>query len=369
MQQAEAERTAAADKILKVETGLQDARKALKQHNEDHGCVREQLVRLESRLENVAERQNDIREKIREKFACPPEGLVHIAGPVLEKMQAQLPLEEDSPSSPLHPPSPLQEQGEHQQTNPQPSDQVSGQGASASHISGDNLASQDNLEALEDRLEKARNALARLGNVNQLAEQELATLEGEYQSLNAEREDLLAAVERLRESIGELNREGRRRLLQAFREVDAHFQQLYTTLFHGGAASLKLLETDDPLETGLEIYARPPGKKTQVLTLLSGGEQALTALALVFAVFLSNPSPVCVLDEVDAPLDDANVERFCNLMDRMKADTQTRFLVITHHPLTMARMDRLFGVTMMEQGISSLVSVDLETAEQMRETG
>jgi len=149
--------------------------------------------------------------------------------------------------------------------------------------------------------------------------------------------------------------------------VNAQFQRLFTHLFNGGTAELQLIESDDPLEAGLEILARPPGKKPQTMTLLSGGEQALTAMALIFAVFLTNPAPICVLDEVDAPLDDHNVERYCNLMDEMAASTETRFVIITHNPITMARMNRLFGVTMAEQGVSQLVSVDLETAEALRE--
>ncbi|MDH3742686.1 MAG: chromosome segregation protein SMC, partial [Hyphomicrobiales bacterium] len=163
---------------------------------------------------------------------------------------------------------------------------------------------------------------------------------------------------------------GRRRLKAAFEAVDAHFQDLFTTLFGGGEAKLELIEDDaDPLAGGLEILAKPPGKKPTTLSLLSGGEQTLTALSLIFAVFLTNPSPICVLDEVDAPLDDANVDRFCTLMEKMVGDTDTRFLVITHHPMTMARVDRLFGVTMVERGVSQLVSVDLAAAEQFLEAG
>ncbi|MGN6463934.1 MAG: chromosome segregation protein SMC, partial [Rhizobiaceae bacterium] len=178
---------------------------------------------------------------------------------------------------------------------------------------------------------------------------------------------IIEAIRKLRQAIQSLNREGRERLLEAFGVVNGHFQKLFTSLFGGGTAELQLVESEDPLEAGLEILARPPGKKPQTMTLLSGGEQALTAMALIFAVFLTNPAPICVLDEVDAPLDDHNVERFCNLMDEMSKSTETRFVVITHNPITMARMDRLFGVTMAEQGVSQLVSVDLQTAEQLRE--
>jgi chromosome segregation protein len=186
--------------------------------------------------------------------------------------------------------------------------------------------------------------------------------------MQTEREDLLAAIARLRQGISALNKEGRERLLAAFDQVNQHFETLFVRLFGGGHAHLALTEADDPLEAGLEIMASPPGKKLQILSLLSGGEQALTALALLFAVFLTNPAPICVLDEVDAPLDDANVERFCNLLDEITKASKTRFMVVTHHRLTMAKMDRLFGVTMGERGVSQLVSVDLRTAEAIRDS-
>jgi chromosome segregation protein len=183
----------------------------------------------------------------------------------------------------------------------------------------------------------------------------------------AEKADLEAASAKLRHGIGQLNREGRGRLLEAFGRVNESFGQLFTHLFGGGEASLVLVDSDDPLDAGLEIMAQPPGKKLSTLSLLSGGEQTLTALSLIFAVFLANPSPICVLDEVDAPLDDANVTRFCDLLDEMRRKTDTRFLIITHHAVTMARMDRLFGVTMVERGVSQLVSVDLAAAERIVE--
>ncbi|MDJ1157834.1 chromosome segregation protein SMC [Chelatococcus sp. SYSU_G07232] len=222
---------------------------------------------------------------------------------------------------------------------------------------------------VEARLAHLRSERERLGAVNLRADTELAEAEGKRESLVGERDDLVEAIRRLRQAIGNLNREGRERLLAAFDVVNGHFQRLFTTLFGGGTAELTLVDADDPLEAGLEIVARPPGKKPQVMTLLSGGEQALTATALIFAVFLTNPSPICVLDEVDAPLDDANVERYCDLLHEMVRQTQTRFVVITHNPITMARMDRLFGVTMAERGVSQLVSVDLEAAERIREAG
>ncbi len=184
-------------------------------------------------------------------------------------------------------------------------------------------------------------------------------------TLTTDRADLDGAIERLRRGIQSLNREGRERLVESFEKVNSNFQQLFTKLFEGGEAKLTFTESEDPLEAGLEIFARPPGKRLQSLSLLSGGEQALTAMALIFAVFLVNPAPVCVLDEVDAPLDDANVDRFCNLLDEMTKLADTRFLVITHHALTMSRMHRLFGVTMAERGVSQLVSVTLAEAERV----
>ena len=205
----------------------------------------------------------------------------------------------------------------------------------------------------------------RIGPVNLVAEEELADLDGARLTAVAERDELGQAIARLRGSIGSLNREGRLRLLAAFEAVDGHFRRLFTTLFQGGQAHLELVESDDPLEAGLEIMAQPPGKRLSSLTLLSGGEQALTAVALIFALFLTNPAPICVLDEVDAPLDDANVERFCDLLDVMSEATDTRYLIVTHNAVTMSRMHRLYGVTMIEAGVSRLVSVDLGGAERL----
>ncbi|WP_439616641.1 chromosome segregation protein SMC [Shinella sp.] len=232
------------------------------------------------------------------------------------------------------------------------------------HPSGSPLPDPRERERELDRLRIERE---RLGAVNLRAEEEQKELTDKLDALVAEREDIIEAIRKLRSAIQSLNREGRERLLAAFDVVNVQFQRLFTHLFGGGTAELQLIESDDPLDAGLEILARPPGKKPQTMTLLSGGEQALTAMALIFAVFLTNPAPICVLDEVDAPLDDHNVERYCNLMDEMAASTETRFIIITHNPITMARMNRLFGVTMAEQGVSQLVSVDLQTAEQLRE--
>jgi len=216
--------------------------------------------------------------------------------------------------------------------------------------------------AAHDRLVADRE---RLGPVNLVAADELTELDAERERNAAEIEELTQAVHRLRGSIGNLNREGRVRLLAAFEAVNTHFQRLFTTLFNGGQAHLELVDSDDPLEAGLEIMAQPPGKRLGTLTLLSGGEQALTAIALIFGLFLTNPAPICVLDEVDAPLDDANIERFCDLLDRMARETNTRYLIVTHNAVTMARMHRLFGVTMIERGVSRLVSVDLGGAEEL----
>ncbi len=217
------------------------------------------------------------------------------------------------------------------------------------------------------RLERLLKEREEMGPVNLRADVEAEAVEQQMTTITAEREELTTAIAKLRGSIGHLNREGRERLNAVFQQVDRNFQALFTRMFGGGRAHLALVGSDDPLEAGLEIYAQPPGKKLATLSLLSGGEQALTALSLIFAVFRCNPAPVCVLDEVDAPLDDANVERFCNLLDDVVRETATRFLVVTHHPLTMARMDRLYGVTMQERGVSKLLSVDLQRAEELAE--
>jgi chromosome segregation protein len=221
------------------------------------------------------------------------------------------------------------------------------------------------LDQAEKRVERLKQEREQLGGVNLRADEEAAEQEARLATLAADRDDLNGAIERLRRGIQSLNKEGRERLLDSFEKVNKNFRELFTKLFEGGEAKLTFTESEDPLEAGLEIFARPPGKRLQSLALLSGGEQALTAMALIFAVFLVNPAPVCVLDEVDAPLDDANVERFCKMLDQMTALSGTRFLVITHHALTMSRMNRLFGVTMAERGVSQLVSVTLAEAEKV----
>jgi len=310
--EADALRKSAADRLVTAETKQAEFDRAATAAIEQLAASREGRVRAEERLTAAQERRGQAETRIREALDCPPHEVLRHAG--LEA-GARLP----------------------------------------------------DTEAVERQLERLRLDRERLGAVNLRAEEESRELSERLETLVGEREDVIEAIKKLRQAIQNLNREGRDRLLAAFDVVNAQFQRLFTHLFGGGTAELQLVESDDPLEAGLEILARPPGKKPQTMTLLSGGEQALTAMALIFAVFLTNPAPICVLDEVDAPLDDHNVERFCNLLDEMASSTDTRFIVITHNPITMARMNRLFGVTMAEQGVSQLVSVDLQTAEQLRE--
>ncbi len=311
---AEVARAEAADRLASGETVLAEADKAARAALDQLAEAREQRGRAEERGVAARQRLDEIAEWIDETLSCKPEEVLGVAE---LKRGAPLP----------------------------------------------------DLPQVESRLERYRQERERLGGVNLRAEAEAQEVSERRDTLVGERDDLVAAIHRLRQGIGSLNREGRERLLAAFVTVNSHFQHLFTHLFGGGEAELQLTESDDPLEAGLEIIARPPGKKPQSMTLLSGGEQALTALALIFAVFRTNPAPICVLDEVDAPLDDANVERFCNLLDEMTRQTDTRFVVITHNPITMARMNRLFGVTMAERGVSQLVSVDLEAAERFLEAG
>ena len=229
-------------------------------------------------------------------------------------------------------------------------------------ISSDNLPSLEEQSQKSDKIKKQRESL---GSVNLRADEETKRYETEIRKMEDDRADLYSAIVKLKTSIDELNQKGRERLLEAFTKVNRKFNEVYTKLFNGGTAKIELVDSDDPLEAGLEMYVSPPGKRLQSITLLSGGEQALTALSLIFAVFLVNPSPICVLDEVDAPLDDANVTRFCSLLDELTKITNTKFIIITHHALTMSRMHRLYGVTMAEQGVSQLVSVDLQKAEEL----
>ncbi len=304
---AESARRVAADTLQTAENVMAETDRAAKISLEALSSAREACARAEERMDGARRRLQDVEREIHDMLEVEPQAVAGLA--------------EITPESELPP-----------------------------------------LAEIEESLEKLRRDRERLGAVNLRAEEELREVETQHTTLTTERDDLVEAIKRLRQGIQSLNREARERLLTSFETVNAHFKRLFTELFGGGEAALHLIESDDPLEAGLEIIAKPPGKKPQTLSLLSGGEQALTALALIFAVFLTNPSPICVLDEVDAPLDDHNVERFCNLLHEMTASTETRFIIITHNPITMARMNRLFGVTMAERGVSQLVSVDLENA-------
>jgi chromosome segregation protein len=301
------DRRAAADALASAESAMAETDRAAKISLEALSSAREASARAEERSEGARRRLADIEREIHDMLEVEPHA---VAGMAEIEAGAELP-----PAS-----------------------------------------------EIEDSLEKLRRDRERLGAVNLRAEEELNEVEGQHTALTTERDDLVEAIKRLRQGIQSLNREARERLLASFEVVNGHFRRLFVELFGGGEAALHLIESDDPLEAGLEIIAKPPGKKPQSLSLLSGGEQALTAMALIFAVFLTNPSPICVLDEVDAPLDDHNVERFCNLLHEMTSTTETRFIIITHNPITMARMNRLFGVTMAERGVSQLVSVALDEA-------
>jgi chromosome segregation protein len=313
LQDAERERQAAADALQEAENAVRAADQELRAAQEQLSASREEHARLGAKLEAAMQRHEHCERRIAEALLCRPEEIIGQAGLDAEKIPPQ--------------------------------------------------------DEIERRLTGLREDRERLGGVNLRAEEEAEAVAKQLDGLKSERDDLVQAIAKLRGGIGSLNREGRQRLLDAFGTVNEKFGELFATLFGGGKAELQLIESEDPLEAGLEIIANPPGKKPTTLSLLSGGEQSLTALSLIFAVFLTNPSPICVLDEVDAPLDDHNVERFCNLLDAMLERTETRFMIITHHPLTMARMHRLFGVTMMERGVSQLVSVNLEQAEALREAG
>jgi len=314
-----ARRNEAADALAAGETRLAEAEKSAKAADAVLAQSREERVRCEAGHEQAEQARRTLAERIAERLSCAPDAVLAAAGIAADE---ELPAAVEA-------------------------------------------------EARFQRLVRERDGM---GPVNLVAEAEAAEIEERLNALGRERDDLVGAIARLREGIAALNREGRERLLAAFAEVNEHFAALFTRLFGGGRAHLTLDkseegdETRDPFEAGLEIMASPPGKRLQVMSLLSGGEQALTALALLFAVFLTNPAPICVMDEVDAPLDDANVDRFCNLVEEIAESARTRFLVITHHRLTMARMDRLFGVTMGERGVSQLVSVDLQQAQQLRRT-
>ena len=306
---AEARKAAASDVLSVAEGALREAINSERDAERSASEARESRARAEARAEAARENVAYAAERIVEDQECSPENL-------LERL------------------------------NTEP----------------DRMPPSETIEADVNRLKRQRDAL---GSVNLRAEEDAKEVQTEFDTLTNEKTDLEEAVKTLRSGIASLNREGRERLLTAFEQVNSNFSMLFRHLFGGGEANLVLVESDDPLEAGLEIMCQPPGKKLSTLSLLSGGEQTLTAMALIFAVFLANPAPICVLDEVDAPLDDANVTRFCDLLDEMCRRTDTRFLIITHHAVTMARMDRLFGVTMAEQGVSQLVSVDLKKAETL----
>jgi len=310
---AEQRRRDAADDLARGERRLAETDRALKTAEHDLAAAREGRVRAEGGVAQAAQAHDTVDARIRERLECAPDALLEIAG-----------------------------------VDP-----------------GQDLPTAEEVEAKLARLTRERE---NIGPVNLRAEAEAREVDQQINGMQSERADLVAAIARLRQGIASLNREGRERLLAAFEQVDKHFSELFVRLFGGGRAHLKLTEAEDPLDAGLEILASPPGKRLQIMSLLSGGEQALTALSLLFAVFLTNPAPICVLDEVDAPLDDANVDRFCTLLAELCHSGTTRFLVITHHRMTMARMDRLYGVTMGERGVSRLVSVDLGTAEELRES-
>ncbi|KCZ47986.1 chromosome segregation protein SMC [Hyphomonas pacifica] len=309
----ETERKQVADRLAEKEAAIREAEQAARQAANAASEARENLAAWKVKLENAEGRLEESVEIARNNFQRTPEGLLAIAEAGLDE-----------------------------------------------EIMG-NFTPRD----AERRAEDLRRDRDQLGGVNMNAEEEAAELEERLGSQVTEKEDLVAAIAKLRQGVEALNAEGRERLLAAFETVNEHFKALFTALFRGGQAELRLVDAEDPLQAGLEIFAQPPGKKLGTLNLMSGGEQALTAAALIFAVFLSRPAPICVLDEVDAPLDDANVDRFCNMLNEMRQRTDTRFVIITHNPVTMSRMDRLFGVTMREKGVSKLVSVDLQAAEEL----
>jgi chromosome segregation protein len=312
IEKATADRRDAADRLVTAETELAEADKVARVALEAVGEARAEAARGEERHDAAKRRLADIEHEIRELLQVEPAAAAQVAE-----------LKPDAPAP--------------------------------------------SIAEVEGKIERIKQERERLGSVNLLAEQELRDVEAQHGKLTSERDDLIEAIRRLRQGIHSLNHEARERLLESFKIVNQNFQKLFAELFGGGNAELQLIESEDPLEAGLEIMAKPPGKKPATLSLLSGGEQALTALALIFAVFLTNPAPICVLDEVDAPLDDYNVERFCDLLDEMTRSTETRFVIITHNPITMARMNRLYGVTMAERGVSQLVSVDLQGAVKLRE--
>tara|TARA_B110000305_G_scaffold954_1_gene918 strand:- start:1065 stop:3659 length:2595 start_codon:yes stop_codon:yes gene_type:complete len=309
---AETERQFAADRLAEADNELKKIEGSLRSAQNDLANIRESKGRTEATKELAESRLKELDEESQEKFYCKPQNII-------QKLE----------------------------------------------ITDDLEAMRFNMDRNEAKLDRLKQQRETMGAVNLRADLETKEIDDELETMSTEKNELDAAIKKMRESIEELNKEGRARLLKAFDTVNNHFKDVFVKLFNGGKAHLELVDADDPLDAGLEMMVSPPGKKLQSMSLLSGGEQALTAMSLIFAIFLTNPSPICVLDEVDAPLDDANVERFCNLLDDISAKTQTKFMIITHHALTMSRMDRLFGVTMAERGVSQIVSVDLKRAEEI----
>jgi len=310
---AEEEQKKSNDSLVKAETELNNSLRNLREADKVASSAREDLVRREASLDQTREKIKNISQITEEKIGCNINDL---------RNNTRLKPNEDLPS----------------------------------------------IEKAEKSLQRLNNERENIGAVNLRAEQESEDLDSQISQLNNEKDDLNNAIMRLREGIAKLNKEGRQRLLNSFNQVNSNFREIFVKLFGGGKAHIALIGSDDPLEAGLEIFASPPGKRMQNMSLLSGGEQALTALSLLFSVFLVNPAPICVLDEVDAPLDDANVDRFCKLIKEITNETGTKMIIVTHHRMTMSRVDRLFGVTMAEQGISKLVSVNLATADEIAET-
>ena len=313
IEEAISNRNIAADQLVKNETSLNDADKLVREAEKAVSTLREEMIKIEALLNLSKAKIQNIEDRVFEKLK--------IKSTELNKFINSK--EEDQPIR--------------------------------------------SIEILEKTLQRLLNERETLGAVNLRAEDEMNEMLNKIEVMSKERVDLEEAIAKLRSGIFELNKEGRQRLKESFEEVNENFKQLFQKLFGGGNAELRLVGNEDPLQAGLEVLASPPGKKMQLLSLLSGGEQALTAISLIFSVFLCNPAPICILDEVDAPLDDTNVGRFCDLLNQIVDETNTYFMVITHHRLTMAKMDRLFGVTMEQKGISKLVSVDLEQASRIRD--
>jgi chromosome segregation protein len=305
-------RNKAADNLVEAETNLNELEKLEKLSEQNMSSLREEMIKIEAKLNLSKSQVKNIEERVWEKLRINTDQLYEIA----------------------------------------------------------NLDKNDEIDISIDALEKTVHRLINerdsIGAVNLRAEEEMKEMRDKIKTMSNERIDLEQAIDKLKTGIFELNKEGRQRLKESFEEVNKNFKNLFQKLFGGGNAELKLIGNEDPLHAGLEVLASPPGKKMQLLSLLSGGEQALTAISLIFSVFLCNPAPICILDEVDAPLDDSNVGRFCNLLEKIVEETDTYFMVVTHHRLTMAKMDRLFGVTMEQKGISRLVAVNLEQANRIK---